>query len=134
MNLAFRILFIKLLIISNVFIGFSQKLEYELFGEGIFQIVGDNDTRIERKKHKQIEVFNNGKTIIVYRYWWISENEYKMKVKKIINFSDKDICMKKKDVIIVSLSRITDTVFAYGVLSERCGLVSGAVAFPFFRQ
>jgi len=111
--------YLGLNMIPNIILGQSENC-YEKMREGKFELTTEraDGYYIIRKKKKQIEVFNYGKSKMVFKIDWKTENVYTLTTHKLIN-TPEHWDEKKGDVTTVTMFDCQDSI--YSCKSERDG-------------
>ncbi len=101
----------------NLFAQNSRSIEE--FKTGVFLYEGmDSTKQITRTKNKQIEVFNEGKSKLVFDVEWTSDTTYLLRFKKAVNAPG---CLQKYDCIAVVINSISENSYSCRYISNNCG-------------
>ena len=73
---------------------------------------------IARTKTKQIESYDNGKSKVISKITWISDNEYISTFVKAVNAPG---CLKKGDEVRVKILACNAKEYTASIVSEKCG-------------
>ncbi len=126
MSVASKKLF--LIISTSIFFSFfnlsAQNFHaIERFKTGVFIYENrDSSRQIIRTKKKQTEVFNEGKSKLVFDVEWTSDTTYLLRFKKSHNAPG---CLQKHDFIAVIILSVDSDCYTCRFISNRCGEGTG---------
>ena len=113
---------IVVLVLAFVSIGFSQEAtSFKDLKKGTFHFTTHygEDVKVVRKRRRQIEYLNNGKSKLIFHIKWTKEDEYILFFKRKVNIGDG--CLKKNDWIKTTITTRDDDKYNCTYSTKNCG-------------
>lgn len=122
----------KLIVIASIFLGFATVTNAQIdecakkMREGKFTYEGKQyEVVITRTKTKQIETWNNGKSKLILKIEWISDTEYWLTFKRLVNGGENG--PKKGDVIKTKILSCDGNKYYYECRGDNVPYTDGTI-------